>query len=64
MVKDLQDKILNYRAMHRISAADFAKECGLTVQTIYAIENGYQNASKITERKILQVIEKDKKTEN
>ena len=56
---DLKNAILDYRAKHNLSATEFAKKCNLTVQTIYAIENGYQQASKITRRKILAVINKN-----
>lgn len=59
-MNDLSKMILDYRARHNLSGQEFAKLCNLTVQTIYAIENGYQDASKLTKQKILSVIEKEK----
>ena len=62
MSKDLdvlRQKILDYRARHNISQYKFAELCNLTPQTVCNIENGVQEPSKLTKRKILNVIEKE-----
>ena len=56
---DFSEKILNYRAKYNLSQLEMAKLCNLTVQTIYNIENGVQNPSKLTKQKILRIIEND-----
>lgn len=56
-LKELSKKILDYRAKHNLSAEKFAERCKLTVVTIYNIENERQAPSKMTLRKILNVIE-------
>lgn len=53
---DLGEKILKYRAKHDMSQVEFARKCGVTVQTICNIENGIQNPSKLTKQKILILI--------
>ena len=55
---ELREKILDYRAEHDISMLEFAKMCNVTQQTIHNIEKGVQEPSRLTERKILNVIEK------
>ena len=56
-LKALSEKILTYRAKHNLSAEKFAELCNLTMPTIYNIENCKQAPSKMTLRKILNVIE-------
>lgn len=56
-LKALSEQILTYRAKHNLSGAMFCKKCNITLQTLYAIENCKQNPSKMTLRKILNVIE-------
>lgn len=58
-LKDLSSKIFNYRVKHNLSADKFARLCNLTMPTIYNIENCKQVPSKMTLRKILNVIEKE-----
>ena len=58
-LKQLSEKILDYRAKHNLSAEKFADRCKLTIVTIYNIENGKQAPSKMTLRKILNVIESE-----
>lgn len=55
----LGERIIYYRAKNRLSQKDFAELCGVTPQTIYAIENGYQKASKTTVIKINLVLDGD-----
>lgn len=61
----LQERMLDYRARERISQTELARRVGVTLQTINSVENGTQNPSKITLRKILLVIgEEDKNAES
>lgn len=53
----LQDKMILYRGKERISQKELAARCGLTVQTINAVENGIQHPSRLTEQKILLVVD-------
>lgn len=56
-LKQLSEKMLDYRAKNNLSAEKFADRCNLTLVTIYNIENCKQVPSKMTLRKILNVIE-------
>lgn len=62
--KDLQAKMLAYRAMHNISQAELARRCGLTLMTVNSIENDRQSPSRLTEAKILMVVEGDIENES
>ena len=53
---DLQKQMLEYRAMNNISQKEFARRCGVTLQTIYSIENNLQEPSKLTRTKIELVL--------
>ena len=53
----LREKMIMFRAKNRLSQPEFAKMCGLSTQTICSIETGQQKPSKITELKILLVID-------
>lgn len=57
-LKTLSSRILDYRAKNNLSAGEFAALCNLTMPTIYNIENCKRAPSKITLRKILNIIEK------
>ena len=57
-LKTLSSRILDYRAKNNLSAGEFAELCNLTMPTIYNIENCKRSPSKITLRKILNIIEK------
>lgn len=62
MNKDLEilgKKIIDYRATHNISQVRFAELCKVSQQTICNVENGIQSPSKLTKRKILNLIEKE-----
>lgn len=59
----LAEKMLTYRAKHRMTQPEFAKKCGLSTQTVCSIETGQQTPSRITELKILLVVEEDKESE-
>lgn len=58
-MNDLAKNMINYRARHRISMRAFAEKCGVSLQTIYSIENGLQTPSRVTEAKINLVLEED-----
>lgn len=55
----LQDRMIEYRAKQRISQKELAEECGLSTQTINAVENKLQDPSKVTIAKIELVIGKE-----
>ena len=57
--KELIEKMLDYRARHNLSQVKFAELCGVSQQTICNVENGVQEPSKLTKRKILNLIEKE-----
>lgn len=54
---NLADAIVRYRARHDLNQDEFAELCGLTKQTIWAIENGRASITKLTRAKILNVFE-------
>lgn len=54
----LKEAMINYRAKERLSQRACADKCGISLQTWYSIENGYQKPSKVTEAKIRLLIEK------
>jgi DNA-binding XRE family transcriptional regulator len=56
-MSELQDRIVTYRAKNGISQTEFAKLCGVSYQTINSIENGRQDPSRITKKKIELVLE-------
>lgn len=55
----LSERMLVYRAKHRLSQAKFAEMCGLSLQTINSVENETQQPSKITVAKIELVLKED-----
>lgn len=55
----LIEKMLDYRAKHNISQVKLAELCNVSQQTICNVENGVQAPSKLTRKKILNVIEKE-----
>lgn len=52
----LQERMMMYRAVHRINQKELADMCGLSLMTICQVENGTQKPSKMTELKIMLVI--------
>ena len=54
--KDIQKRILEYRAKENISLKEMAKRCNVSLQTICYIENGTQTPGKLTTQKVLNVI--------
>ena len=57
--RSLSDMIINYRAKHDLNQEEFAQRCGLTKQTIGAIESGRHGITKLTRAKIMRVIESE-----
>lgn len=51
------EQIVMYRAAQRISQAEMARRCGVTLQTIYHLENCIQKPTKLTVAKIRMVME-------
>lgn len=56
---DYSKEIIYYRALHGLSQREFAKLSNLTLQTIYNIENGKRNLTKLTKAKIEIALKKD-----
>lgn len=54
---DLAEKMVKYRAANRISQRELAERCGISLQTVNTIECGKQTPSRVTEAKILIVID-------
>lgn len=54
----LDEWIVRYRAKYNLTQAEFAKLCGVTTQTIGAIEAGRHGTTRLTQAKIIQVLEK------
>lgn len=52
----LEEKMIHYRAKEGISQTELANRCGVTLQTIWAVETGQQTPSRVTREKILMVI--------
>lgn len=55
----LSDRMVEYRARENINQQELADRCGLSKQTIYSIENGIQEPSRVTVAKIELVIGKE-----
>ena len=53
---ELKEEMLNFRAKNNLSQRKAADRAQITNQTWYAVENGYQNPSKMTEMKIRRVL--------
>ncbi len=60
---ELSKEMILYRAKERISQAELARRCGVSLQTINSIENELQSPSKVTEAKIRLVIGDEEKEE-
>lgn len=54
--KELSEAMITYRAKHRLSQGRLAELCGLSTQTIYAVENMIQSPSAVTREKIRLVV--------
>ena len=58
-MRSIGDRMIEYRARERINQQEMADRCGVSKQTVYSIENGIQEPSKITTAKIELVIGKE-----
>ena len=58
-MKQLAQRIFEYRVKYNLSQSAFADLCKLSTQTINYVENELQKPSKMTVAKIEQVIGKD-----
>lgn len=54
----LQERMVEYRAKERLNQQELADKCGVSKQTIYAVENNLQTPSKVTTAKIELVVGK------
>ena len=54
--KELSEAMIRYRAKHRLSQGKLAELCGLSTQTVYAVENMIQTPSAVTREKIRLVV--------
>ena len=55
----ISQEMIKYRAKNRISQSEMAKRCGVSLQTIYSIENELQEPTKVTQEKIRLVIDEE-----
>ncbi len=55
-MSELSERMVVYRAKERISQAELAKRCGVSLQTINSIETDTQTPSRVTRVKIEMVI--------
>ena len=55
----LGEKMIRYRAKHRMTQEEFSKLAGISIQTISYIEREKQAPSRITKAKIEMIIEED-----
>lgn len=60
---DISEKMVEYRAKERISQAELAKRCGVSLQTINSIEMGHQSPSRVTLAKIEMVLKGENKND-
>ena len=56
MSKTLSERMVMNRAKERISQAELARRCGVTLQTINSVENETQTPSRVTVVKIELVV--------
>ena len=58
-IEELKDKIVAYRTRNNYSMREFADLCGVTLQTIWNIENETHKPLKTTTYKIMQVLDNE-----
>lgn len=56
---DLNERIIRYRAKHRITQKQMAELCGISLQTLCYVETKQQTPGKMTQTKIELVLEED-----
>jgi DNA-binding XRE family transcriptional regulator len=57
--KELVDLIVGYRARNELTIKEMAERCGVSWLTLWNIENGKHPPRRVTERKILNIIEQE-----
>lgn len=55
----LAEKMINFRAVNRISQKKLAEMCGISLQTVNYVESGKQAPSRVTEAKIRMIVGKE-----
>ena len=60
MEMNLGERMLRYRAKHRMTQKQMAEKCGVSLQTLCCVETGQQTPGKMTLTKIELVLEEDK----
>lgn len=58
-MEELANRMLVYRAKHRLSQKEFAELVGLSTMTVNSIESGRQTPSALTKTKIMLVLDKE-----
>lgn len=58
---DLQERMIRYRAKHRLTQKQMADLCGVSHQTLCSVETGQQSPGKVTLAKIELVLEEEEK---
>lgn len=56
-MEQLRERMIYYRAKHKITQKELADRVGVSLQTINSIETGTQTPSKVTVAKIRLVID-------
>ena len=58
-MKDLPERMLDFRAKNNMSQRELAEKVKVTIQTINSVERGLQEPSRLTRKKIELVIGKE-----
>lgn len=53
---NLADRVVAYRAKHRLTQTEMAERCGISTQTISLVERNLQEPNRVTLKKIMMVI--------
>lgn len=53
---ELANKMIMYRAKHRLTQEQMAKRCGVSTMTISLIERGIQKPNRVTLAKIQMIV--------
>lgn len=61
-MKELPERMLDFRAKNNMSQRELAEKVKVTIQTINSIERGLQEPSRLTRKKIELVIGEEKGT--
>lgn len=61
-MKELPERMLDYRAKNNMSQRELAEKVKVTIQTINSVERGLQEPSRLTRKKIELVIGEEEGT--